>query len=160
MHRRASNRRLDDLVQQYASEQQARDNAVVHWICVLAVMFSGLGMLFAINFGISLIAIALAIVYYSRFGERIAATLGAMLLFMLAVWMMLMPAHHLVASSLCIFLAVLAFEFSGQIRFGQVNPLRRYRHYRLAGLVYGLVVLRQKLALKEKFAETPGLDPN
>jgi hypothetical protein len=160
MHSRAAHPRLDDLVQRYASEQQAGDQTALHWICIAAVIFSILGMFFVINFGLSLIAIAVAIVYYARFGERIAAPLGALLLGMLAIWMMLMPAHHLVASSLCIFLAALTAEFSGQIRAGQAKPLSRYKQYLLAGPVYGLVMFREKLALREKLAETPGFDPN
>ncbi len=156
----ASNRRLVDLVQQFSDERLGLDNTVPHWIGILAVMFAALGMLFALNIGISLIAIAVAIVYYSRFGERIAAPLGAMLLCMLAIWMMVMPAHHLAASSLCIFLAALGPEIYSRLRFGHAKPLGRTWRYFLDGPVYGLVMLMKKLALKEKLAETNGYDQN
>lgn len=164
MVRSASQRRLDDLLARHSLGQQADSNPAPHLICIPAVTFAALGLLFAMNFGISLIAIAAAILYYSRFGERIAAPLGAILLAMLAVWMtlsmLLMPAHHLVAAALSILLAASAAEFFFQIRVGRAKPPGWYRQYLLAGPVYCLVTLREKLQLRKAFAQAPGFDPN
>ncbi len=141
-----SNAKLDALVAQYRPDPAARDVALLHLACVPAIMFSLLGMLFAINFGVSLIAVALTILYYYRFGHALAAVMGAALLAMLAVWMMLMPAHHLVAESIGIFLAALAGE-----RTGSGNASRSGRSLTwcgrriLAAPAYTLVMLRNRL---------------
>jgi hypothetical protein len=119
------------------------ENRFVHWVYLPAIVFSVLGILFAINFGVALIAIALAILYYSQYGQLVAAQLGAALLAMLAAWMLVMPAHYVVAASLGIFVLALAGQWSGRVRAGGPEPsFSAWKHFLLAGPVYALALIR------------------
>jgi uncharacterized membrane protein YGL010W len=143
MNRGLSNSKRDRLLAGYAHGGQDPEHRFMHWVYLPAIVFSALGMLFAINFGIALIAIALAILYYSQYGQLVAAQLGAALLAMLAIWMLVMPAHYLVIASLGIFLLALASQCSGRVRAG--GPKRSFtawKHFLLAGPVYALAIIR------------------
>lgn len=154
------NARLEALIRQYPHDPWLRDDKLMHWVYLPAILFAVLGMLFILNLGIALIAVAVAILYYSRYGQGVAAQLGAVLLAMLGAWMMLMPVHHLAAASLGIFLFALAGRFFGQRRARGVRPIPGWKQYLLAGPVLALAMFREKLAVREALAERSGLDAN
>jgi uncharacterized membrane protein YGL010W len=154
----SANARLDDLIRRYADRQQDQEHAPMRRICIAAILFSALGILFAINFGLSLIAVAIAILYYTRFGQRVAAEMGAMFLLMLAAWMILsiifMPAHHLLAASFGMLILALAGWFFGPIndRQGKLS-LSGFGRDLQDGPIYLLVMIRERLV------KNPRLDP-
>jgi uncharacterized membrane protein YGL010W len=154
----SANARLDDLIRRYAGRQQDQEHAPMRRICIAAILFSALGILFAINFGLSLIAVAIAILYYNRFGQRVAAEMGAMFLLMLAAWMILsiifMPAHHLAAASFGMFVLALAGWFFGPIsdRQGKLS-LSGFGRDLQDDPIYLLVMIRERLL------KNPRLDP-
>jgi uncharacterized membrane protein YGL010W len=140
-----SNARLDTLLRQYTPGPGEQDSHFLHWVCIPAILFAVLGMLFAINFGIALIAIAAAILFYYRFGYRVAAGMAGLLLGMLVVWIMVMPSHHLVAASIGIFLAALAGQILGGMHAALGKNRLAWHRQVVAGPVYAMVMLRRSL---------------
>jgi len=141
-----SNARLDALLLRHQPNPPGRETEFLPLVSIPAIMFAILGMLFAINFGISLIAIAAAILYYYRFGYPIAAGMAAVLLVMLAVWMMVMPAHHLVAASFGIFLAAIAAQIFGGVHAAGGRSSRIWVPRQiLSAPVYAMVMFRERL---------------
>jgi hypothetical protein len=137
------NSRLNQLVRRYGQSQRDPADRIMHWVYLPAIVFAALGMLFAANFGIALIAIATAILYYSQYGQRVAAQLGGALLAMLLVWTLLMPAHYTIITSLGILAAALIGQFATRPRVGRPKAtLASCRQYLLAGPVYALVLIR------------------
>ena len=67
-------RAIDNLLEQYGESHQNATNKLIHWVCVPAIMFSLMGLLYAIPFPVerSLITnwasvfFAFALVYYLR----------------------------------------------------------------------------------------------
>jgi uncharacterized membrane protein YGL010W len=92
---------LPALLSEYGESHQNPTNKLVHWVCVPLIMFSLLGLLWAVpvpaaiqrispwlNWGT--LVMALALVYYVRLSGRLA--LG-----MVLVWVVMAGALHLVA---------------------------------------------------------------
>jgi hypothetical protein len=130
------NSRLNQLVRRYGQSQRDPADRIMHWVYLPAILF-------AANFGIALIAIATAILYYSQYGQRVAAQLGGALLAMLLVWTLLMPAHYTIITSLGILAAALIGQFATRPRVGRPKAtLASCRQYLLAGPVYALVLIR------------------
>jgi uncharacterized membrane protein YGL010W len=102
----------------YGRHHQNPRNRLIHCLCVPAILFSLTGLLVAINFGITLIVLAGAILYYHRFGRKAAMQMGAVLILMLVVWLAVMPSHHLVLVALAIFILACTGEAIGNIRQG------------------------------------------
>ncbi len=67
-------RTIDSLLDQYGESHQNGTNKLIHWVCVPAIMFSLMGLLYAIPFPVdrslftnwAAVAFALALVYYVR----------------------------------------------------------------------------------------------
>jgi uncharacterized membrane protein YGL010W len=148
-----STAKLDALISHYAISHQNPRNEALHCVCVPAIVFAVVGLLFAINFGVTLIAIAAAILYYNRLGQRAAMQMGAVLLLMLITWMLVMPPHHIVATAIIIFAAGWAGQFIGHMYEGAKPSFLEDAQYLLIGPLYVLAVL------KEKLARNPRLDP-
>lgn len=120
------------------------------WLFLPAILFALLGLLFILNFGVALIGIAAAILYYGRSGLGIAAALGVLLLAMLGIWMMLMPVHHLPAAVGAIALAAVGGRLYGQLRAGEKPSLAEWRQYLLAGPAEALALLRERITSRPK----------
>ncbi len=81
-----ADQKLAAVLAEYARHHQNPRNKLIHCICVPAILFSVMGILVAINFGVTLIAIAAAILYYNRYGHKAAIQMGVVLSVMLVAW--------------------------------------------------------------------------
>jgi uncharacterized membrane protein YGL010W len=145
--------KLAAAIAEYGKLHQNRPNKLIHCICVTAIVFSIIGLLVAINFGITLIALAAAILYYNQFGQRTAIQMGAVLILMLVIWVSVMPSHHLVLIALGIFILAGTGQAVGQIYQGSKPFFVENLQYLLIGPLYVLAELKGKLA------RNPRLDP-
>ncbi len=145
--------KLSSALAEYGRHHKNARNKRIHLLCIPAIVFSVIGLLFAVNFGIVLIAIAAAILYYSRFGQRTAIQMGAILIVMLGLWMTLMPSYHLVLVALSIFVLAWTGQFAGHIYEGSKPSFFEDIQSLLIGPVYVLA------ELKAKFARDPGRHP-
>jgi uncharacterized membrane protein YGL010W len=145
--------KLVAVIAEYARHHQNPRNKLIHCICVPAIVFSLIGILVAINFGVTLIATAAAILYYNRFGQKAAIQMGAILIIMLVAWITVMPSHHLVSIAIGIFVLGWTGQFAGHIYEGSKPSFLEDLQYLLIGPLYVLA------ELKEKLARNPRLDP-
>ena len=139
-----STAKLDTLICHYAVSHKNPRNELLHCVCVPAIMFSIVGILFAINFGITLIAIAVAILYYNHLGQKAAMQMGAVLILMLFVWMLAMPAHHIITISVAIFILAWVGQLVGHFYEGAKPSFTEDLQYLAIGPLYVLNVLRNK----------------
>jgi uncharacterized membrane protein YGL010W len=153
MNPATANPKLDALINHYASSHRNRRNEIIHCVCVPAILFAVVGLLLGLNFGVTLLAVAAAILYYNRLSQVAALQMGVLLLFMLAVWMMVMPAHHIVALALSIYVLGWIGQFIGHRYEGAKPAFLEDLQYLLIGPLFVLSVLRKKLFLN------PRLDP-
>lgn len=148
-----NNPKVDALIDHYASSHRNHRNEVIHCVCVPAILFAAVGLLFALNFGVTLLAIAAAILYYNRLSPGAALQMGVILLLMLAVWMLVMPAHHILVLALGIFALGWIGQFIGHRYEGAKPAFLEDLQYLLIGPLFVLAVL------KEKLIRNPRLDP-
>jgi uncharacterized membrane protein YGL010W len=140
-----TNTKLDALISHYASSHQEHRNEIIHCICVPAILFSVIGLLFALNFGLTLIAIAAAILYYNRLGHKAAVQMAVVMILMLLVWMLVMPAHHIVLAAAGIFVVAWIGQFIGHAYEGAKPSFTEDLQYLLIGPLFVLDVLKAKL---------------
>jgi uncharacterized membrane protein YGL010W len=148
-----ADQKLAAVLAEYARHHQNPRNKLIHCICVPAILFSVIGILVAINFGVTLIAIAAAILYYNRYGHKAAIQMGVVLIVMLVAWVTIMPSHHLAAIAIGIFVVGWTGQFAGHIYEGSKPSFLEDLQYLLIGPLYVLAELREKLA------RNPRLDP-
>jgi len=153
MRAEAGGQRLAAAIAEYAKLQHNRSHKLLHCLYVSAIVFSVIGLLVAINFGITLIALAAAILYYNRFGQRAVLQMSVLLLIMLVVWLMIMPSHHLVLIALGIFILACTGQFADQIYLGTKPSFFEDIQYLFIAPLYVLA------ALKARLARDPRLDP-
>jgi len=148
-----SSDKLATALAEYGRHHQDPRNRLIHCICVPAIVFSVTGLLVAMNFGVTLIVIAAAILYYNRFGRRVALQMGAGLILMLVVWLALMPSHHLVLVALAIFILGWTGQAVGHIQEGSKPSFFEDIQSLLIGPIFVLA------ELKERLARNPRLGP-
>ena len=148
-----SDLKLAAVLAEYARHHQNRRNKRIHFICVPAIVFAVIGILVSINFGVTLIATAVTILYYNRFGPKTAMQMGAVLIVMLLAWVTIMPAHHLASVAIAIFILAWTGQFAGHILEGSKPSFLEDLQYLLIGPLYVLA------ELKERFARNPRFDP-
>lgn len=66
-------RAVDQLLEQYADSHRHHQNEVIHFICVPAIVWSLIGLLWAIHPLLAVVAAALSQVYYFRLSAPFAA---------------------------------------------------------------------------------------
>lgn len=145
--------KLAAVLAQYARHHQNPRNKLIHFICVPAIVFAVIGILVSINFGVTLIATAAAILYYNRFGAKAALQMGAVLIVMLLAWVTLMPSHHLASIAVGIFVLGWTGQFVGHILEGSKPSFLEDLQYLFIGPLYVIAELHQKLV------RNPRLDP-
>ena len=139
-------RKLAAVLADYARHHQTPRNRLIHGLCVPAIVFSVIGILVSINFGVTLIATAAAILYYNRFGPKTAMQMGAVLIIMLLAWVTVMPAHHLASVAIGIFILGWTGQFAGHILEGSKPSFLEDLQYLFIGPLYVLAELKEKLA--------------
>jgi len=137
--------RRDYLVGHYALKHRDPRNELIHCICVPAILFAALGLLYAISTGFALLGIAAAMLYYLRLGARTATQMGVVLIVMLLAWMFVLPSHHVVAFALGIFILGWIGQFIGHGYEGAKPSFTEDVQYLLVGPVFVLDVLGRRL---------------
>lgn len=157
---------IDSLFDEYASSHQNKTNKTIHWICIPAIMFSLLGMLWSIPHGYfgallpydlmnwATIVISLTLVYYIYLSRVIFLGMipvaGSMMVlnYWLMQWSASVGIHH-VFTSAAIFIAAWIGQFIGHkiegkkpsffkdLQFLLIGPAWLLGHlFRKAGIPY------------------------
>lgn len=103
-------RTLNDWLNLYGKSHQNSLNKKIHYVCVPLIMFSILGILWAISPWLDLVLIILAMVFYIRLSWKVAALMLILTLVMLLVVYLM---TYKFAICLIIFIVSWLFQFVG-----------------------------------------------
>jgi uncharacterized membrane protein YGL010W len=138
---------LNHLIDHYAQSHTNPRNELIHCICVPAILFAVLGVILAINFGLTLIAIALALVYYSRLGTGAALEMAVILVAMLAIWLVAVPSPYILITAVIIFVAAWIGQFVGHAIEGAKPSFLEDLQYLLIGPLFVVDALKRRLGI-------------
>jgi uncharacterized membrane protein YGL010W len=140
-------RTIDTLLAQYSESHVHPTNELIHFVCVPVIMFTLLGLLWALHPVVALAFTAAAMLYYLRLSPRFAVGMAMMAALMLAILVTLPPATVL-PLSITVFVLAWIGQFIGHkiegkkpsffddLRFLLIGPLFvlgfLYRRFKLA----------------------------
>jgi uncharacterized membrane protein YGL010W len=112
MPQTAQPRDIHALLVQYADSHRNPTNELIHFVCVPLIVFSLLGLLWAVHPLLALAASAAALHYYFKLSRRFAYGMLAMLAVMLGL-LALMPPFTVLPLSIAIFVVAWIGQFIG-----------------------------------------------
>jgi uncharacterized membrane protein YGL010W len=140
-------RTIDTLLAQYSESHLHPTNELIHFVCVPVIMFTLLGLLWALHPAVALAFTAAAMLYYIRLSPRFAVGMAVMAALMLTILVTLPPATVL-PLSITVFVLAWIGQFIGHkiegkkpsffddLRFLLIGPLFvlsfLYRRFKLA----------------------------
>ena len=143
----ATPRAIDVLLARYAESHRNPVNELIHIVCIPAIVFSLLGILWAMHPVVALAVVAAALVYYARLSRPFALGMAVMAAVMLGLLNML-PDGTVLVTSIAVFVLAWIGQFVGHhiegkkpsffddLRFLLIGPLFVlsffYRRIRLA----------------------------
>jgi uncharacterized membrane protein YGL010W len=147
MNQTAQPRNIHSLLVQYADSHRNPTNELIHFVCVPLIVFSLLGILWAIHPLLALATSAAAMYYYFKLSPPFAYGMLAMVALMLGL-LALMPPFTVLPLSIAIFVVAWIGQFIGHkiegkkpsflddLRFLLIGPLFvlgfLYRRFNLA----------------------------
>ena len=105
-------REIDVLLGRYAESHRNPMNEVIHFVCIPAIVFSLLGILWAIHPVVALVVVAAALVYYMKLSRPFALGMAAMAAVMLGLLSML-PEGTVLVTSIGVFVLAWIGQFIG-----------------------------------------------
>lgn len=129
-----SKKPVEILIEQYAQSHQHPVNEWIHCICVPAIMWALLGLLWSLHPLLAVAVSVFALIYYFTLSFRLCLGMLLMILFMLSV-LYVLPAHWVLPLSLLIFVLAWTGQFIGHyvegkkpsffddVRFLLIGPL-------------------------------------
>ncbi|MET3120112.1 putative membrane protein YGL010W [Undibacterium sp. GrIS 1.8] len=105
-------RAVEQLLEKYAESHQNPTNEYIHFVCVPVIVWTVLGLLWAIHPMISIGATLLALVYYISLSVPFAIGMSLMSVLMLSI-LYLLPSGWVLPSALGIFVLAWVGQFIG-----------------------------------------------
>jgi uncharacterized membrane protein YGL010W len=146
MNQTAQPRDIHTLLVQYADSHRNPTNELVHFVCVPLIVFSLLGILWAIHPLLALAASAAAMVYYFKLSTAFAYGMLAMVALMLGV-LALMPPFTVLPLSIAIFVVSWIGQFIGHKIEGKKPSFLDDLRFLLIGPLFVLGFLYRRLNL-------------
>ena len=140
-------RAIDTLLARYADSHRHRSNEIIHCICVPAIMFSLLGLLWSLHPGVALVASLAALLYYLALSPAFAIGMTLMAAAMLAA-LYALPANAVLTWSLAIFILAWIGQFIGHKIEGKKPSFFEDVRFLLIGPLFVLAFLYRRLQLK------------
>jgi uncharacterized membrane protein YGL010W len=147
MNESANPRAIDALLGQYAQSHRHHTNELIHIVCVPVIVFTLLGILWAIHPLVAVAAVAASLWYYEKLSRPFAIGMLAMSLLMLGV-LWTMPPFTVLPMSIALFVVAWIGQFIGHkiegkkpsffddLRFLLIGPLFvlsfLYRRFKVA----------------------------
>lgn len=141
-------RPIDLLLERYGESHRHRTNETIHCICVPAIVFSLLGLVWAVHPAAALALCAGSLWYYARLSRPFALGMLGLTVFMLVI-LAVMPTFAVIPVSIAVFVVAWIGQFIGHkiegkqpaffddLRFLLVGPLFVLRLlYRRLGVAY------------------------
>jgi uncharacterized membrane protein YGL010W len=146
MNQTAQPRDIHTLLVQYADSHRNPTNELIHFVCVPLIVFSLLGILWAIHPLLALAASAAAMVYYFKLSPAFAYGMLAMVALMLGL-LALMPAFTVLPLSTAIFVVAWIGQFIGHKIEGKKPSFLDDLRFLLIGPLFVLGFLYRRLNL-------------
>jgi uncharacterized membrane protein YGL010W len=146
MENRPQARSIDILLEQYSESHRHPTNELIHFVCVPVIVFTLLGILWAIHPLLALAAVAAAMVYYFKLSRPFALGMLAMSAVMLAVLAM-MPPLTVLPLSIAIFVVAWIGQFIGHKIEGKKPSFLDDLRFLLIGPLFVLSFLYRRLRL-------------
>lgn len=139
-------RQIDILLGRYAESHRNRLNETIHMVCIPAIMFSLMGLLWALHPVAALLTVAGALAYYFTLSRPFALGMGAMAAIMLALLSSL-PAGTVLPVSIGIFVLAWVGQFVGHHIEGKKPSFFDDLRFLLIGPLFVLSFLYRRLNL-------------
>jgi len=146
MDQTAQSRNIDTLLAQYSESHRNPTNELIHFVCVPVIVFSLLGILWAIHPVVALAAVIGAMWYYLQLSKPFAVGMLAMSILMLAI-LAAMPPLTVLPLSIAIFAVAWIGQFIGHKIEGKKPSFLDDLRFLLIGPLFVLGFLYRRLNL-------------
>lgn len=139
-------RDIDVLLARYAESHRNPVNELIHFVCIPAIVFSLLGILWAIHPLVALAVVGAALVYYTRLSRPFALGMAAMAAVMLGLLNML-PEGTVLVTSIGVFVLAWIGQFIGHHIEGKKPSFFDDLRFLLIGPLFVLSFLYRRMRL-------------
>lgn len=146
MYTAATPRAIDVLLARYGESHRNPVNELIHIVCIPAIVFSLLGILWAIHPIVPLLVVAVALVYYSKLSRTFALGMAVMAGAMLALLAML-PDGTVLPTAIGVFVAAWIGQFVGHHIEGKKPSFFDDLRFLLIGPLFVLSILYRRIRL-------------
>lgn len=146
MHTASTPRAIDVLLARYGESHRNPVNELIHIVCIPAIVFSLLGILWAIHPIVPLLVVAVALVYYSKLSRSFALGMALMAGAML-VLLALLPDGTVLPTSIGVFVAAWIGQFVGHHIEGKKPSFFDDLRFLLIGPLFVLSILYRRIRL-------------
>ena len=146
MHTASTPRAIDVLLARYGDSHRNPVNELIHIVCIPAIVFSLLGILWALHPAVALLVAAAALAYYVTLSRTFALGMGVMAGAMLLVLAML-PDGTVLPTSIGVFVAAWLGQFIGHHIEGKKPSFFDDLRFLLIGPLFVLSFLYRRLNL-------------
>ena len=146
MDHTARSRNIDALLAQYSESHRNPTNELIHFVCVPVIVFSLLGILWALHPIVAVAAVIGAMWYYLQLSKPFAVGMLAMAILMLAV-LAAMPPMTVLPLSIAVFVVAWIGQFIGHKIEGKKPSFLEDLRFLLIGPLFVLGFLYRRLNL-------------
>jgi uncharacterized membrane protein YGL010W len=146
MYTASTPRAIDVLLARYGESHRNSVNELIHIVCIPAIVFSLLGMLWALHPAVALLVAAAALAYYVTLSRAFALGMGVMVGAMLLVLAML-PDGTVLPTSIGVFVAAWLGQFIGHHIEGKKPSFFDDLRFLLIGPLFVLSILYRRIRL-------------
>lgn len=144
MHTASTPRAIDDLLARYGESHRNHVNELIHIVCIPAIVFSLLGILWAIHPAVAVLVVAAALAYYLKLSRAFALGMAAMAGAMLAV-LTLLPDGTVLPTAIGVFVAAWIGQFIGHHIEGKKPSFFDDLRFLLIGPLFVLSILYRRM---------------
>ena len=146
MDHTAQSRNIDALLAQYSESHRNPTNELIHFVCVPLIVFSLLGILYALHPVVALAAVGWSMWYYLQLSKPFAVGMLAMAILMLAV-LAAMPPMTVLPLSIAVFVVSWIGQFIGHKIEGKKPSFLDDMRFLLIGPLFVLGFLYRRFKL-------------
>jgi uncharacterized membrane protein YGL010W len=139
-------RDIDVLLARYADSHRNPTNELIHFVCIPAIVFSLLGILWAIHPVVALLVVAAALVYYFKLSRPFALGMAAMSAVMLGL-LNTLPEGTVLVTSIGVFVVAWIGQFIGHHIEGKKPSFFDDLRFLLIGPLFVLSFLYRRMQL-------------
>ena len=143
MHTPSTPRTIDVLLARYGQSHRNPVNELIHIVCIPAIVFSLLGILWAMHPAVALVVVAAALAYYVTLSRGFALGMAAMAGTMLVLLAML-PDGTVLPTSIGVFVAAWIGQFIGHHIEGKKPSFFEDLRFLLIGPLFVLDILARR----------------